>query len=120
MRKEIKTKDYKKTASEMKNRIRAYAAYVSTCIMMVPVHVYAADGTSNTSNDGSAQWNTVMDFLLTWIPRLGGLMLFGGAIEYAIAYQSENAGQKTNAVRIMVAGGMLIGIPFAISSLIKI
>lgn len=103
---------------QMKNKIRAYAAYVSICVMMAPVNVYAAG--SDASNDGSAQWNTVMDFLITWIPRLGGLMLFGGAIEYAIAYQSENAGQKTNAIRIMVSGGMLIGIPLAISSLIKI
>lgn len=96
------------------NKVKTYATYLAFAVLISPVKSFADAG------DGSDAWNTAMDFLLTWIPRLGALMLFGGAIEYAIAYQSENATQKTQGTRIMIAGGMVIGIPLALGSLIKI
>lgn len=103
-----------KWLSDGSNKIKMYVNYLAFAILTSPVKCFASGG------DGSETWNTAMDFLLTWVPRLGALMLFGGVIEYAIAYQSDNANQKTQGIRLMVAGGMVMGIPVAIGSLIKI
>lgn len=94
------------------NKIKTYVTYFALSILTNPIQSFANDGTQN--------WNDAMDFILKWIPRIGALMLFCGVIEYAIAYQSDNANQKTQGVRVMVAGGMVMGITVAIGSMIKI
>ena len=94
------------------NKVKTYVTYLSLSLLTSPITSHAGDGTED--------WNTAMEFIVTWVPRLGALMLFGGAIEYAIAYQSENSNQKTQATRFMVAGGMVMGVAEALKSLIMI
>lgn len=89
-----------------------HAAFLMITILTHPFIVYASGGETH--------WNLTMMLITTWIPRLGGVMLFSGAIEYAIAYQSDNAGQKTQAMRLMVSAGMIIGVSWSIRSLIYV
>lgn len=72
----------------------------------------------NYAYTGEAQWNMSIMFIMDWIPRMGTLLLFSGAIEYAIAYQSDNANQKVQAIRLMVSASMLIGVTWSIRTLI--
>lgn len=95
----------------MKSKLQ-YTAFLVYVILTHPLVVCASNG--------ETYWNLSLMLVTTWIPRLGAMMLFGGVIEYAIAYQSDNANQKTQGIRLMVAGGMVMGIPVAIGSLIKI
>lgn len=94
------------------DKMKVYASAVMLAVMTAPIATYAAA-------DADASWNTVMDFLLTWIPRLGGVLLFIGGVEFAIAYKNEDANSKTNATRLMVSGAMVIALPVALGSLLK-
>lgn len=93
-------------------RIKTYATYIVLTYVSAPM-------VANASADPDAAWNSVMDFLITWIPRIGGVLMFIGAIEFAIAYKNEDANSKTNAVRLLAAGAMVIAIPTALASLLK-
>lgn len=95
----------------VKTKVKAISAFISLSILTAPVYVHAAP-------DADAAWNTVMEFVLTWVPRLGGVLLFIGAIEFAIAYKNEDSNSKTNATRLMIAGAMVIAIPMALRSLL--
>lgn len=95
-------------------RIKTYATYIALTYVSTPMVSYAS------GTDPDAAWNSVMDFLLKWIPRLGGVLMFIGAIEFAIAYKNEDANSKTNATRLLAAGAMVIAIPTALASLLKV
>ena len=42
-----------------------------------------------------AKWNQVIDFILPWINRLGGVIILIGAIEFAMAFKDDDAERKT-------------------------
>lgn len=94
------------------NRAKIYAGIILFYFLSVPLNVYAADA--------AASWNQVMNFIIEWVPRLGGVLLFLGGIEFALAYKNEDANAKTNATRLMISGAMVIAIPVALSSLLQI
>lgn len=104
-----------KITGKLKNkeiRSKLYVGSILFYIISMPLNVYAADA--------AAAWNQVMNFITEWIPRLGGVLLFVGGIEFALAYKNEDANAKTNATRLMISGAMVIAIPVALSSLLQI
>ena len=103
--------------SEKKNLISAWVGFLMVSILTNPLVTSATDDDKDTAD---ASWNTVMEFIVTWIPRLGGVLLFIGGVEFAIAYKNEDANGKTNAVRLMVSGAMVIAIPKALKSLLMV
>lgn len=107
--KEVKT-DVRQILKQGVDKLTAFKTAVLVLLLSAPVNVYAADA--------NASWNTVMNFLIEWVPKLGAVLLFYGAVEFGIAYKSEDANSKTNATRTMVAGAMVIAIPTALKSLL--
>lgn len=78
---------------------------------LAPYMVYA-------EGDGTSDWNTVMKYISTWMPRLGGVVMFIGAIEFALAFKSEDAEGKTKGMRTIIAGAMVTGITAALGGLL--
>ena len=101
-----------KKLENKKNKIKAIINFVALSVITLPTYVHAG------TIDADAAWNTTMEFLVKWIPRAGGLFLFLGAVEFAIAYKNEDSNSKTNAVRFMVAGAIVIAVPNALKSLL--
>ena len=101
-----------KKMENKKNKIRAIINVIAINVITMPTYVHAADA--------DAAWNTTMEFLVKWIPRLGGVLLFIGAIEFAIAYKNEDSNSKTNAVRLMVSGAIVIAVPVSLKSLLMV
>lgn len=61
--------------------------------------VYGADGTEKI--DG------FMNFVSTWIQKIGGVVAFVGAIMFAISYQREDADGKSKALFTVMSGFMI-------------
>lgn len=57
-----------------------------------------------------AKWNAVIDFLVPWVQRLGGAVIFIGAIEFGIAFKTDDAEAKTRGMRTVVAGCIVIAV----------
>ena len=82
-----------------------YAA-ITICMMatmMVGSAVFA---------DGGAEemWTTMTALISKWVLRLGGVVVFVGAIMFALGWKSDDADQKTRGVQTMVAGAMVAAI----------
>lgn len=118
-----KTEESKKGVVSLLERVQGKAKEIFTWLyavmfvnVLMPINAYASytDATSKNA------WNTVMNFILTWVPRIGLVVLFVGAIEFALAFKSEDAEGKTKGLRTVIAGAMVVAIPVALKSLIVI
>jgi len=56
---------------------------------------------------GSADtmWNTIADFVGTWVFRLGGVTVFVGGIMFFMGWRSEDAEARGRGVATMISGG---------------
>lgn len=124
-----KTEESKKGVVSLLERVQGKAKEIFTWVyavmfinVLMPINAYATGGTAPTYTDTNSKnaWNTVMNFILTWVPRIGLVVLFVGAIEFALAFKSEDAEGKTKGLRTIIAGAMVVAIPVALKSLIVI
>lgn len=86
--------------------LAAKRAFLSAYIALAICDLYAiraqAAGTSGTNAD--AKWDAVIGFILPWITRLGGVVILIGAIEFGLAFKSDDAEGKTRGMRTIIAG----------------
>lgn len=105
----------KNTLVSVKDQVNNKKMWVSGIVLSIlSTPIYAS------ASDGSAEWNTIMNYVLTWIPRIGGVVMFIGAIEFALAFKTEDAEGKTKGMRTVVAGAMVIGIAVSLRAIITI
>lgn len=57
-----------------------------------------------------AKWNAVIDFMLPWIQRLGGVVILIGAVEFGLAFKSDDAEGKTKGLRTIIAGAIVLAV----------
>ena len=78
----------------------AYAIFAPSGI------VHAAPAASGAE----AQWEAVIDFLVPWIQRLGGVVMLLGGIMFGLAFKNDDADGKTRALQTLVAGAIVIAV----------
>jgi hypothetical protein len=83
---------------------KSISAIFTTMIMssLMSVRAFAAGG-----DDG---WSTVVGFIEQWLPRIGGAVLVVGLVMFAISWARQDADSKSNALFIVMAGGMVLGV----------
>lgn len=69
----------------------------------------AAAGTVDATN----AFNKVMEILVPWIQKLGGVVMFVGGIMFALGTKNDDADSKTRGVNTLIAGAMVIGVATA-------
>ena len=74
-------------------------------VSMLTVTVSATSGT-----DADGFINTVIQLLQTWIPRLGGMVVVVGGIQFGLGFKDENPDQKTRGMQCMIGGAIVAAI----------
>ena len=59
------------------------------------------------------KWDTVINFMLPWIRRLGGVIILIGAVEFGLGFKNDDAEAKTKGLRIIIAGAIVAGVSLA-------
>lgn len=87
------------------SRIKKAVACVSAFIMaiMLEVNIALAGGTTPPPT-AEQKWDTVIGFIVPWITRLGGVVILIGAVEWGLAFKSDDAEGKTKGMRTIIAG----------------
>lgn len=96
--------------SRIKKAVACVSAMVTT--MMVEVNLALAGagagagaGTTTTgTTTAEAKWDTIIGFIVPWITRLGGVVILIGAVEWGLAFKSDDAEGKTKGMRTIIAG----------------
>ncbi|MEG0614134.1 MAG: hypothetical protein RR540_00140 [Oscillospiraceae bacterium] len=95
------TKKFKLSSTAKKIII---ATYLSVAAIIVPTMALAA------SDGGAAKWETIINFILPWIARLGGVVTLIGGVEFGLAWKNDDAEAKTKGMRTIIAGLIVIAV----------
>ena len=88
--------------SRVKKAVACVSAMVTT--MMVEVNLALATAGGTTTPTAEQKWDTVIGFIVPWITRLGGVVILIGAVEWGLAFKSDDAEGKTKGMRTIIAG----------------
>lgn len=75
-------------------------------LSLVTIPAFAESGA--TSADSFI--DTVVELLKKWIPRLGGMIVVVGGIQFGIGFKDDNADGKTRGMQCMVGGAIVAAI----------
>lgn len=78
-----------------------FAYLMSVVGDLTTLKAYASGGTTTTAEK---KWDTVIDFIVPWITRLGGVVILIGAVEFGLAFKNDDAEGKTKGMRTIIAG----------------
>lgn len=76
--------------------------------------LFAPIGYASATAD--AKWTAVINFILPWIQRLGGAVVLIGAVEFGLAFKSDDAEGKTKGLRTIIAGIIVIAVGLSSST----
>lgn len=84
--------------------------YVNQKKWQAALLICAALSPMNVAYGADAKWNAMINFVLPWIQRLGGVVLLIGAVEFGLAFKSDDAEGKTKGMRTAIAGCIVIAV----------
>lgn len=90
-----------KNAKNYLMRKKYVASLMLFSLLTSPMMVFA-DGEEKKS--GEDKWDAMISFITPWISRLGGVVILIGAIEFGLAWKSDDAEGKTKGMRTAIAG----------------
>ncbi|HOA00020.1 hypothetical protein [Ruminococcus sp.] len=67
-------------------------------------------GSKSGSSTADSAYENIMDFIITWIRRLGAAVALFGGIMLGLALKNNEADQKENGIKTMIAGFVVFAI----------
>ena len=83
--------------------IITYVFYIDT------IYAWAASGPT-TGSTAEQRWDAVIGFLVPWVSRLGGVVMFLGGIMFGLGFKNDDADSKTRGLQTLVAGAIVIAV----------
>ena len=68
---------------------------------------FAADG---TSSEGVETFNTVVEFIVDWVARIGFVIGFIGAVQFAMGFKDDSADGKTRGLMCLASGFIVFAV----------
>jgi hypothetical protein len=93
----------KKVAEKLWNLRWQITLFMLSVCSVPPTTALAAGG-------ADAKWQSVISFITPWIGRMGGLVILIGAVEFGLAFKSDDAEGKTRGIRTIVAGCIVFAV----------
>lgn len=87
-------------AQVAKKRVQLEVAGLTALTSMNMAYADAADD----------KWNSMINFMLPWIQRIGGVVMLIGAIEFGLGWKNDDAEGKVKGMRTAVAGAIVIAV----------
>ena len=70
------------------------------------VTAFAADG----SSEGVETFNTVVEFIVDWVARIGLVIGFIGAVQFALGFKDDSADGKTRGLMCLASGFIVFAV----------
>ena len=109
----------KKQQKSLKQRFKEYmpvltgmaiGAYVFYINMIYAYAVTPGAGGGGGGSGGAERFDAVIEFLVPWIEKLGGVVMLIGGVMFALGFKNDDADSKTRGLQTMVAGGITIAV----------
>lgn len=108
--KNVVTKSNGKVA-KAKNWLMAKKALLTAFLVSVMCDVNMMTAyAGQTQQTAESKWDAVINFILPWITRLGGVVILIGAVEFGLAFKNDDAEGKTKGLRTVIAGCIVFAV----------
>lgn len=99
----------------MMKLVSRIATVVMTVCMIAAMSVtaFAVDGSTNDATS----FNTVVDFIVTWVQRIGYVIGFIGAVQFGLAFKNDDADGKQRGLMTLASGFIVVAICIAYDQL---
>ena len=103
------------TAQRDARRIRAVrrvtAGFTLASMMMSLFGVTAfAEAASSSGGEGVETFNTVVEFIVDWVARIGLVVGFIGAVQFALGFKDDSADGKTRGLMCLASGFIVFAV----------
>ena len=107
-------RDRKRT--RMIGRMTAGMMAVMMLTSMFGITTFADAGGGGTgSGDGVSTFNTVIEFIVDWVARIGLVVGFIGAVQFALGFKDDSADGKTRGLMCLASGFIVYAVAKAYS-----
>jgi len=65
-------------------------------------------------NPAETLWTDLTTLIGTWVTRLGGVVIFVGAVMFALGWKSDDAEQKSRGISTIIAGAIVTAVAFMV------
>lgn len=97
-------RDRKRMRSIKKITTGIMAASMAASLM--GINCFAADG----SSEGVETFNTVVEFIVDWVARIGLVVGFIGAVQFALGFKDDSADGKTRGLMCLASGFIVFAV----------
>jgi hypothetical protein len=111
------TKITKKVSNKFKQLKGSLLTLIATFMlnaMSMTTSATTAPATSGASGSGGSgtgdMWQEIVDFIGTWIPRLGGAIIVIGLIMFGLGWQRDDADGKTRGIQVCIGGAIVAAV----------
>ena len=102
------------TAQRDARRIRAVrrvtAGFTLASMMMSLFGVTAFAEAASSGGEGVETFNTVVEFILDWVARIGLVVGFIGAVQFALGFKDDSADGKTRGLMCLASGFIVFAV----------
>ena len=78
----------------------------SMAMSVMGVTAFAADG----GGEGVETFNTVVEFIVDWVARIGLVVGFIGAVQFALGFKDDSADGKTRGLMCLASGFIVFAV----------
>ena len=86
-------------------RITAGLMAASMAASLMGITCFAADG-----GEGVETFNTVVEFIVDWVARIGLVIGFIGAVQFAMGFKDDSADGKTRGLMCLASGFIVFAV----------
>lgn len=87
------------------NRIAVGIMSLSMAVSCMTVTAFAAGG-----SEGVDTFNTVVEFIVDWVARIGLVIGFIGAVQFAMGFKDDSADGKTRGLMCLASGFIVFAV----------
>ena len=92
-----------------------YALIGATTAMVLSTVIASATGTAPATVSADSTYVTVINFFVTWIRRLGALVVLIGAIMFGLSIKNDDPDRKQQGITTMISGFVVVAICLAVN-----
>ncbi len=106
-------RDRKRMRSIKKITAGIMAASMAASLMGIPCFALEGEGGSGGgggSTEGVETFNTVVEFIVDWVARIGLVVGFIGAVQFALGFKDDSADGKTRGLMCLASGFIVFAV----------
>ena len=81
---------------------------------MMFTFMVSAEETEAVDNTAETLWEEIANLIQTWVTRIGGVIMFIGAVLFVVGWRSDDGHQKNQGLWTLAAGAMAMAIGFLV------